>query len=133
MNTSYFAKYKGENAVSIAGKCPDWFKGREYKKLAPKYNFFQKYKRMIDSSIDKSGLIGANYFPALEEKRIQAEEFYIQNYQKEVLDKLDAKQVYEELGENAVLLCWERPEKFCHRRMVARWLEKELGVKITEL
>jgi hypothetical protein len=88
MNTSYFAKYKGENAVSIAGKCPEWFKGREYKKLSPKYWFFKKYKE--DGN----------------------EEFYTKQYYKEVLDKLDPKQVYEELGEKAVLLCWEKSGDF---------------------
>ena len=44
MKTSYFAKYKGDKGVSIAGGTPKWFKGRQYKKLAPKYWFFKKYK-----------------------------------------------------------------------------------------
>jgi hypothetical protein len=108
MQTSYFAKYKGENGVSIAGKCPTWFKGRQYKKLAPKLWFFQKYKEDGD------------------------EQFYIEQYQKEVLDKLDAQKVYEELGKDAVLLCWEAPGKFCHRNLVANWLEQELGISVVE-
>ena len=114
MNTSYYSKYKGENAVSIAGKCPVWYKGKEYKKLAPKYWFFKEYK-------DPSSQFYMD------------EDYYIQNYQKEVLDKLDAKKVYEELGENAVLLCWEKSDKFCHRHLVAKWLEKELGIKVSEI
>lgn len=108
MQTSYYAKYKGENAVSIAGKCPSWYKGREYKKLAPRYWFFAKYKQDGDK------------------------EFYTEQYQKEVLNKLDPKQVYEELGEDAVLLCWEKSGEFCHRRLVAEWLEHELGIKVEE-
>jgi len=108
MQTSYYAKYKGKNAVSIAGKCPTWYKGREYKKLAPKYWFFIKYKQDGDK------------------------EFYTKQYQKEVLDKLDPQQVYEELGENAVLLCWEKSGDFCHRHLVASWLENELGIKVDE-
>lgn len=109
MNTSYYKKYKGENAVSIAGKCPPWYTGREYKKLAPKYWFFKKYKEDGDK------------------------EFYTEQYQKEVLDKLDPQEVYNELGEDAVLLCWEVSNRFCHRHLVARWLEKELGIEIKEL
>lgn len=109
MNTSYFAKYKGENAVSIAGKAPEWFTGRQYKALAPKYWFFKKYKEDGD------------------------EAFYTEQYKKEVLDMLDTRKVYEALGENAVLLCWETPDKFCHRHLIAEWFEKELGVKVTEL
>lgn len=110
MNTSYFAKYKGENATSIAGKCPEWFKGREYKKLAPKYDWWKKWH---DENL--------------------SEEWYTEKYYKTVLDKLDAKQVYEELGENAVLLCWEKPGKFCHRYLIANWLRNELGIEISEL
>ena len=107
MQTSYYAKYKGGNAVSIAGKCPTWYKGREYKKLAPNYWFFKKYKEDGDK------------------------EFYTKQYKKEILDKLDPQQVYEELGENAVLLCWEK-SGFCHRFLVARWLEDKLGIEIKE-
>jgi hypothetical protein len=45
MKTSYYAKSaKDPNAVSIAAKAPEWYKGKEYKKLAPKYWFFVKYK-----------------------------------------------------------------------------------------
>ena len=31
------------------------------------------------------------------------------------------------------LLCWERPEKFCHRHIVSRWLSQHLNISITEL
>jgi len=132
MNTSYYAKYKGENAVSIAGKCPDWFKGREYKKLAPKYWFFKEYKDTI-ASVNKPSGQSINQEIRIKNIIQKAEELYIKNYQKEVLDKLNPQQVYEELGEDAVLLCWEKTGQFCHRHLVAKWLEKELGVKITEL
>ncbi len=37
MKTSYYKLYgDDENSVSIAAKCPAWYSGREYKKLAPK-------------------------------------------------------------------------------------------------
>ena len=31
------------------------------------------------------------------------------------------------------MLCWEPPGKFCHRRLVAKWLEEHLGVDVPEL
>jgi len=109
MKTSnYYISGRESNAVSIAAKAPDWFKGRQYKKLAPKYHFFKKYK--LDGD----------------------EESYTRQYYKEVLDKLDPKEAFEELGEDATLLCWEKPGNFCHRRIVAEWLEKALGVTIEE-
>jgi len=131
--TSYFAKLKKlpEDIIpiSICGKAPDWYKGIQYKILAPKYGFFKQYKDMIDNSIDKSGLYGANYFPALEEKRIQAEDYYIEHFQKEVLNVLDAKQIVYELyklsqSKDIALICYERPSDFCHRHLVHEWLVK---------
>jgi uncharacterized protein (DUF488 family) len=53
-------------------------------------------------------------------------------YQK-ILDRLDPRKVYDELGEDAILLCWEKPGEFCHRRLVAEWIEAHLGVKVPEL
>jgi uncharacterized protein (DUF488 family) len=110
MNTSYFAKSaKNSNSVSIAAKAPDWYNGREYKKLVPKYWFLNKFKEDGD------------------------EKFYIKQYQKEVLSILDARQVYDELGENAVLLCWEKSGKFCHRHLVSNWFKEKLGIEVKEL
>jgi uncharacterized protein (DUF488 family) len=110
MKTSYYAiSGRERHAVSIAAKAPVWFKGREYKKLAPKYTFFKKYK--LDGD----------------------EKYYTEQYYKEVLDKLDSQQVFDELGENAVLLCWEKKGEFCHRLLVAEWLEKTLGITIEEI
>jgi hypothetical protein len=36
------------------------------------------------------------------------------------------------LGENAVLLCWEKPRDACHRRLVAEWFEHRLGIEVPE-
>ncbi|MEA2044925.1 MAG: hypothetical protein U9N48_00120 [Euryarchaeota archaeon] len=52
---------------------------------------------------------------------------YTRRYNEEVLSKLDA------LGKDAILLCWEMPGTFCHRRLVAGWLEEEmLGISVPE-
>ncbi len=113
MKTSYYsknAKNPSQNAVSIAAKCPVFYKGREYKKLAPNYWFFKKYKTDGD------------------------EEFYTKTYYEEILNKLDPKEVYKELGgDSAVILCWESSEKFCHRHIVAEWLSLSLQIEIKEI
>lgn len=115
MNTSNFSKNgKNPNAISIAGRAPEWYTGKQYKKLAPKYWFFKKFKDLQDE----------HYLD---------EAFYIEQYNKEVLSVLNPKEVYEELGENAILLCWEKAGDFCHRRLVADWLEKSLNIKIDEI
>jgi len=61
-----------------------------------------------------------------------AEDAYREEYQK-ILDKLDPRKVFEDLGPDAILLCWEPPGKFCHRGLVAAWLEEKLGVQVPEL
>jgi len=110
LKTSYYSKSgKEKNAVSIAGKAPNWYKGKQFRALAPKYWFFKKYKEDND------------------------EKFYTEQYQKEVLDKLDPKEVFEYLGEDAILLCWEKTGKFCHRHLIADWLMKNLNIEIKEI
>ena len=110
MKTSYFTRAGYyPNAISIAGKAPDWFTGRQYKKLAPKYWFWEKYKQDGDW------------------------EYYTEQYYKEILDKLDPLEVWNELGENCILLCWENPNKHCHRFLVAQWLKDKLGKEVEEL
>jgi len=111
MNTSCFANYgNSKNGVSIAYSHPLWWSGRVYPALAPPHYLLSKYKA---SKISK--------------------EEYTKQYREKVLSKLNPKEVYEELGENAVLLCWEPPSAFCHRHLVADWLEKELNIEIKEI
>lgn len=132
--TSYFANLKKlpDNIIpiSISGKAPDWYKGLQYKKLAPKYGFFMEWKQNHDN------------------------EFYIEHFQKEVLDKLSADKVIEELyltlsedqkyfldlcnclhwdnnQLNICLICYEKPTDFCHRHLVADWLN-ENGYQVEE-
>ncbi len=114
MKTSYFAQVdKINNPLSISGKSPDWYLGPEYKLLAPKWSFFNDYKK---GKINEDG--------------------YTQQYNELVLSELDARQVYDaiinQFGEDVVLLCYEKPGDFCHRRLVARWFEDELSVVVPE-
>jgi hypothetical protein len=110
MNTSYFAiASKDPNAVSISLVSPKFAKGiREYKKLAPTSELLFKIKN----------------------KYITHEE-YEEIYNEEVLGLLDPVEVYAELGPDAIICCWEK-SSFCHRHIVARWLEHNLGIEITE-
>lgn len=93
--------------ISICGKAPFWYKGIEYKKLAPKWSFFQGWKETRDN------------------------DYYIKHFQEEVLDTLDKNNVIKDLsqlsqGKDIVLLCYEKPNDFCHRHLVAEWLNKNV-------
>lgn len=111
--TSYFAKLKNipNNIVpiSIVIKRPELYDEIEYKKLAPKWLFLKEWKKNQDN------------------------EYYIKHFKKEVLDVLDPKKVVEELqklsnNKGVVLVCYESPEKFCHRHIVAKWLNDNLNL-----
>jgi hypothetical protein len=88
--------------IGIAVKPPVWWHGRNEPRLAPTLPML----RMEPAEYDK-------HFAA-------------------ILAALDPEQLYAELGDNAVLLCWEKPGKRCHRRMVAEWFETYLGVEVPE-
>ena len=114
--TSYYANVKRLPRevvpISIAGKAPDGWKGLEYKKLAPKWWFFKEWKKNHDN------------------------DYYIRNFKKEVLDKLDPNAIWKELrklsnGSSFALICYEKPGDFCHRHLVADWFKKN-GYKIEE-
>ena len=129
--TSYFANLKNIPSdivpISICGKAPDWYKGLQYKKLAPKYDFFMKWKENHD------------------------DDYYIKCFNEQVLNKLNAEQVVKELDNlllnetlaidysgdlkevpRIALICYEKPSDFCHRHLVADWLNKN-GVECKEL
>ena len=125
MYTGYFAKIKtyekaGLIPIAICGGIPNWYKGLWYKKLAPKWSFFNEWKNGTEHKGDN--------------------DYYIQHFNNEVLDKLSILQVIEDLQKIAntkntdkiILLCYEKPGDFCHRHLVADWLTKN-GLKTIEL
>lgn len=107
--TSYFAKINKLPAsvvpISIAAKPPAGYTGLQYKKLAPKYDFFVEWKRTHDN------------------------DHYIKCFKEQVLDGLTVSDVLKELkglindaDKDVCLVCYEKPTDFCHRHLVAKWL-----------
>jgi len=107
MKTSYFAKYKGHSGVSIALGTPPWFVGKTYPNLFPSWDLIKEFKEYSDEAA------------------------YTKAYYEQVLIKLDPQEVYDDL-KDSVLLCWEKSGVFCHRRLVAQWIEDSLGIKVEE-
>jgi len=114
--TTYFAKLKKLPkdiiTFSICGKAPAGYKGFQYKKLAPKYDFFMEWKRTGDN------------------------DYYIKCFKEQVLNKLNADEVISEMidphsGVDIALVCYEKPNDFCHRHLVAEWL-RENGYRCEE-
>ena len=115
--TGYYAKIKeyeqnGLVVVGVSGKIPDGFNGKRYQKLAPKYDWWHEWH----------------------DKKL-SNEWFKQKYYETVLNQLDAVSVVKELqdfGENIVLLCYETPEKFCHRHLAAEWLKEKAQLNVVE-
>lgn len=108
MKTSYFSKYKETNGVSIALGTPEWFSGQIEVRLQPTWDMIKGIKT---GNISK--------------------EFYEKIYYDNILSKLDPNDIYYKY-KNSVLLCWERIGEFCHRRIVASWIEKSIGIEVEE-
>ena len=118
MRTSYYFSNRirtaGLNLVGISNSHPkelDWLQGmRLYRPLCPGWKLVHQYK---------DGKINRDEYEYL--------------YNQEILLRLDPEEAFSQLGEDAVLLCWEKPGLFCHRRIVARWFYDNIGIKVSEL
>ena len=116
--TTYFANLRNlpEDIVPIAicGKAPKGWEGLSYPPLAPlKWWWIEwKYNKNEDQE----------YFKGM--------------YKDTVLDALIPLSVYNDLermsgGKDVALVCYESPEKFCHRHLVADWF-KWSGISVDE-
>ena len=112
LGTGNYYDVKSGNTVSVTGDGGNtWgYFGPAYKKLAPKWEFFNEWKNGSHK--------GDN-------------DYYIQHFKDEVLAPLKPEDVIRELSELAgvephkiILLCYEKPGDFCHRHLVADWLEE---------
>lgn len=91
--------------IAICGKLVFPWDGLSYATLAPKKWFFDEWKADHDDAK------------------------YVERFNAEVLGKLDRNRVLADLAELAggndktvVLMCYEKPDDFCHRHLVAQWL-----------
>ncbi len=111
--TSNYARHANNPmAIGISLTIPDWYEGKRLEFLAPKSEMVGKIRK--DS---------ANYNQ--------------RKYTREYLDlikarNVDAKQLIEALPDGTILLCYESPNEFCHRRILAEWIEREIGFVIPE-
>ena len=137
MKTSYYAnleridrsKFEPVAISGDEGKMVN-FEGRALRKLSP-YTFFRKWKEKEDW-LDEEFNNGRMLYEDYKTLKHKNEQDYIQMFYNKVLKPLNPQSIYNELGENAVMLCFEKPTKFCHRFLVSGWLELNLGVKIDE-
>ena len=126
--TSCYENAKSGNLVSITGDggnaCD--FYGNAYKKMSPRLYLWQYY----DNNPDKLS----------EEELI---DWYIKEFYELRLKKLNSYDLLGTLnskfGSDIILLCHELPgiqlnkKHFCHRRLLADWIELKTGIIIPEI
>ena len=115
--TTYFARTKDipndSLIISIALYPPHGASFLTYHNLTPTRDILRRYKENGDISE------------------------YTRNYKKQVLGKLTQEGVYDSLeqfgnGKNVYLVCYEGKNKFCHRHLVANWLN-EANIQCEEM
>lgn len=113
--TSYFGKLRKLNdndilPVSIAIGTPRWFLGNTYLSLAPKRGMMKLSEDDYRREFDK--ILSIN--PPMRVFR-------------------DLDMMARNNGKSKIaLICYEAPEKFCHRHLVAEWFKNKLGIEVKE-
>ena len=130
--TTYFANLKKlpKNIIpiSICGKAPLGYTGLQYKKLAPKYDFFMEWKETHDNTKYISCFNSRVLSVLTQEKVIEELTLLLSQ---EIRNKFDAFLPYSEDTYHIALVCYETPNSFCHRHLVADWLNL-FGLNCTE-
>lgn len=113
--TSYFAKAAtlrkaGIVPIGVALWPPRFFRGISMKQVAPRCY-------MLDDRL--------------------TDEEYIRMYRNDVLRLVDARSFIQDLerasrGMDVALCCFEKPGDFCHRHILAKWLNEQTGIEVVE-
>ncbi len=111
--TSNYARQASNiKAIGISLVVPEWYEGARRLDLAPSSDMLFSIKR------DKKGYnqrkYVRDYIDLLHERNIKPQE---------LIDSLE---------DGSILLCYESPNEFCHRRVLADWIEDHTGFKIEE-
>lgn len=115
--TGNYTDCKAGNLISISrdkGKSAG-FDGKVLTELAPKRGFWDEWRNNIGK------------IP--EEKNTK---FYIQEYYKQVLSQVDIEELLKD-EKDPILLCYERGQDFCHRHVVAEFINIRYGIDVEDL
>ena len=105
------------NLISISGDKGQFagFEGKVISELAPKKFFWRFWKDNI------------GFIPEEDNTR-----YYIKHYYEEVLSQVDVMKLLKN-ERNPVLLCYEKGQDFCHRHVLAEYIEIKYGVHVDDV
>ena len=115
--TGNYYECKAGNLISIShdkGKSAG-FEGKTMPQLAPNRQFWDVWR-------DNIGKISEE----------ENNRYYVEEYYKQILLKTDIEELLKD-EKNPILLCYEKGDEFCHRHIVAEWLELLLDVNVNEI
>lgn len=132
--TSYFAQTKkleelNIQPISVALYTPDWFNNPIMYRLVPPASIlhnFKDIKRNISGDLLSS-----------KEELLQAQKQYSIEYITMILKNQDPKHILEMInqwscGKDVALCCFEKAGDFCHRQIIAGWLNKHVNAGVIE-
>ena len=134
LDTGSYDNVKSLNTLSITGDGGNWwgYYGPAYKKLAPKLVTYIPYAKKLE---ELNKLIKGTKEYTIFKKQIEDE--YIKSYYDIRLKDLDVIEllysIESKFGSEIILLCHEPINEFCHRRLVADYIELKTGIYIPEV
>ena len=101
--TSNYAR-NGKNplAVAISVSVPQWYNGKRLSQLSPSWDIVSAYKN----------------------KSISEDEYAVEYFNLLKTRQLDPIEIISIIPDKSILLCYEPPNQFCHRHLVAQWLSE---------
>lgn len=137
LGTGNYYNIKKGNTVSITGDGGNaWgYFGNSYKKLSPRLitykHYIEKYNELFKLKQETSN--SKEYYIL----KKQIEDDYIKSYYETRLKNLNIPELFcvlkSKFGKNIILLCHENIDEFCHRRLLADYIELKTGIFIPEI
>ena len=115
--TGNYEECKAGNLISISGDRGKkvGFVGKALPELAPKKDFWITFFNNIGK------------IPEAENIR-----YYIEEYYKQVLSKVDIEELLKD-EKAPILLCYEKGQDFCHRHVLAAYIEMKYAIKVRDI
>ena len=115
--TGNYEECKIGNLISISGDRGKQagFEGKAISKLAPKREFWNIWHDNIGKITEEENT-----------------KYYIEQYYKQVLSKVNIEELLKD-EKDPILLCYEKGKDFCHRHVLAEYIELTYGIKVRDI
>ena len=115
--TGNYEECKAGNLISISGDRGRkvGYTGKAITKLAPKRAFWDIWYNNIGKIPEEENI-----------------KYYIEEYYMQVLSKVDIEELLKD-EKDPILLCYEKGQDFCHRHVLAEYIEIKYGIKVRDI